>query len=155
MSIDDPNGRPALYQKFFQRLVDDLREQHGFTGARVGGARNWQSFGSGIPGFTYAFVFAAGGRCRVEIYINLGDRSRNLIAFQTLRMDEPALGKALSEPLGWEILEGKQTCRIAVYRVGSIDDSAQSLLEYHRWAVDRLLLFRKVFGSRLAAAAER
>jgi Domain of unknown function (DUF4268) len=98
-SIDDPNGRPASYQKFFQRLIGDLRKQHGFTGAQVGGARNWQSFGSGIPGFTYAFAFAAGGRCWVEIYIDLGDRSRNLIAFQTLRTDELALGKALRESL--------------------------------------------------------
>jgi hypothetical protein len=144
-----------LYQKFFQRLIDDLREQHGFTGAQVGGARNWQSFGSGTPGFTYAFAFATGGRCRVEVYLDLGDLSRNLTAFQALRTDDLALGKALREPLKWEILEGKRACRIAVYRLGSIDDSAQSLQEYHRWAVDRLLLFRKVFGSRLAAVGER
>jgi hypothetical protein len=95
------------------------------------------------------------GRCRVEVYIDLGDRSRNLTAFQTLRTDDRALGKALREPLKWEILEGKRACRIAVYRLGSIDDSAQSLQEYRRWAVDRLLLFRKVFGSRLATAGER
>lgn len=154
-SIDDPSGRRALYQKFFQRLIDDLREQHDFTGAQIGGARNWQSFASGVPGFTYAVAFAAGSRCRAEIYIDLGSRSRNLTAFQTLRTDELVLGKALREPLKWEILEGRRACRIATYRLASIDDSAHSLQEYHRWAVDRLLLFRKVFGSRLAAAAGR
>ena len=100
-SIDDPNGRPALYQKFFQRLIDDLREQHGFTDAQVGGARNWQSFGSGTPGFTYAFAFATGGRCRVEVYIDLGDRSRNVTVFQALRKDDLALAKVLREPLKW------------------------------------------------------
>jgi hypothetical protein len=70
--------------------------------------KNWQSFGSGMPSFKYAFAFATGGRCRVEVYIDLGDRSRNLTAFQALRTDDLALGKALREPLKWEILDGKR-----------------------------------------------
>jgi hypothetical protein len=55
VAIDDPSGKSALYQRFFQRLIDDLRDKHGFTNARVGSPQNWHSFSSGTRGFTYAF----------------------------------------------------------------------------------------------------
>jgi hypothetical protein len=50
-------------------------------------------------------------------------------------------------------LESKRACRIAVYREGSIEDSSASLEDYHKWAVDHLLQFKKVFGPRLPALA--
>jgi hypothetical protein len=52
-------------------------------------------------------------------------------------------------------LEGRRACRIAVYRPGTIEDSTASLEEYHQWAVDRLLRFKKVFGPELPATAAR
>jgi hypothetical protein len=152
-ATDDASGIYALYQQFFQRLIDELRDKHRFTNARVGQPQNWYSFSSGTPGFTYGVSFAAGGRVRAELYIDCGTRDQNVAAFESLRADKSTLEEAFGEPLDWELLEGKRACRIAVYRPGAIKDSTESLEEYHRWAVDRLLRFKRVFGPRLPAAA--
>lgn len=152
---DDPSGKRALYQQFFQRLIDELREKHKFTNARAGQPQNWYTFSSGTKGFQYSVSFAAGGRVRAEIYIDLGDRDQNVAALEALHADKPVLEEALGEPFEWELLDGKRACRVAVYRPGAIEDSAESLEEYHRWAVERLLRLKKVLGSRLPAIAAR
>lgn len=154
-ATDDPSGKYALYQQFFQRLIDDLREKHRFTNARAGQPQNWYTFSSGTSGFQYGVSFAAGGRVRAEIYIDLGESAQNVAALEALRADKESLEQAFGESLEWEPLEGKRACRIAVYRPGTIEDSAESLEEYHRWAVERLLRFKRVFGPRLPAAAAR
>ena len=152
--IDSPIGKGALYKRFFDQLVDELREKHKFTKAKGGAGKYWHTFGAGTSGFTYAAVFPSGSRIRAEVYIDLGNRERNVAAFKALQENEPALSKAFGEPLKWEILEGKQACRVAVYRSGSIEDPTELLREYHQWIIERLLLFKNVFGPKLPAAAE-
>jgi hypothetical protein len=50
-------------------------------------------------------------------------------------------------------MEGRRACRIAIYRSASIEDAEASLEQYHRWAIERMLQFKKVFGPRLPSAA--
>src|SRR3990172_2285039 len=76
--------RGEAYRQFFQRLLDDLREKHRFTSAKVGQPQNWYSFGSGISGLPYSASFAQGGRTRVEVYIDLGDKAMNEALFDNL-----------------------------------------------------------------------
>ena len=154
-ATDDPSGKYALYQQFFQRLIDDLRENHRFTNARIGQPQNWYTFSTRTNGFQYGISFAAGGRVRAEIYIDFGQGDQNLAALEALCSKKTALEQAFGEPLEWERLEGKRACRIAVYRRGTIEDSSASLEEYHRWAVDCLLRLKMVFGPELPAAAAR
>ena len=137
------------YQEFFQQLIDNLREQHRFTNARAGQPQNWYSFSSGTRGFTYGTSFAIGGRVRTELYIDLGDADANDSAFEALHAQREELENAFGEPLEWEALDGKRACRIAVYRDGSIEDSADSLEEYRLFAEDGLLRLKKTFGAKL------
>jgi hypothetical protein len=92
---------------------------------------------------------------RAEIYIDFGQRSQNVDALDALCANRLALERPFGEPLEWERLEGKRACRIAVYRPGAIEDSTASLDEYHQWAVDHLLRFKRVFGPELPATAAR
>jgi hypothetical protein len=61
-----PSERGEAYQVFFQELIDELREQHSFTDARVAGARGWYSFASGTTGVSYGFTFGQGSQVRAE-----------------------------------------------------------------------------------------
>jgi len=134
------------YRQYFQRLLDDLRDTHKFTGARAGQPQNWYSFASGSKKFTYGHSFANGGRVRTEIYIDAGDAEENKTFFDGLKQQQEKLESEFGGALEWERLDDKRACRIATYRAGSIEDSAEELQEIHDWGVSNLLRFKHVFG---------
>lgn len=145
----DTSKREERYAAFFQETIDELRTQHRFTNARVAQPQNWYSFTSGVFGFRYALSFAQGGRIRAEIYIDTGDAETSEQAFELLKAEKAAVEAEFGEPLEWEPLEGRRACRIAIYRTGSIDESDDALFEHRKWAIDRLLRFKHIFGPRL------
>ncbi len=148
-------GKRALYQEFFQKLIDDLRDNHRFTNARVGQPQNWYSFTSGTNGFSYGVSFAAGNRVRTELYIDTGDEAHNSFAYNNLYERKDGLEAALGESLEWEPLEGKRACRIATYRPGNVEDPPEVREGHLRWAIDRLLRLREVVGPYLPELAAR
>ena len=143
--------RREAYRAFFQDLLDQLRDSHHFTGARVGQPQNWYSFASGINGITYGFSFALKEQVRTGIYIGLGDAVRNKALFDALSASCETIEREFGEPLKWERLDDKLASRIAVYRQGSIESDTQSLQEIKTWAIDHLLRFKKIFGPKLTA----
>ncbi len=151
---DELSGKRASYQEFFQALIDELREKHRFTNARIAQPQNWYSFSSGVRGFLYGMSFAQTGELRTEVYIDGGDGERNEAAFEALRAEKDTLESAFGEPLSWELLDTKRACRVACYTTGSIEDSAEQQEQHRQWAVERLLRFKKVFGLRLAGLAK-
>lgn len=141
----DLKGKPALYEVFFDQLIVAVRgtPEFGMTGAT--GKGNYRTFTCETRGFTYAAVFPRGGRVRAEIYIDFGDRARNLAAFTALHAKREEMEGRFGRALEWEELPGKQACRVALYRDGRIEDR-QSLDEYRRWLLQNLVQFKKVFG---------
>jgi len=139
----------AAYQRFFQRLLDELRERHKFTNARAAQPQSWYSFSSGVRGFSWAICFALAGRVRAELYIDTQDADHNEQILDALLKDRTTFEKDFGDPLEWERLDEKRAYRIACYRSGSIEDSTEKLEEIQAWAVDHLLRLKKVFGSRL------
>jgi len=142
-----PKGQ--AYQVFFQRLVDELRERHKFTGSRIAQPQNWASFASGVSGIVYAAAFAQGSRVRVEVYIDQGDAAKNKELFDQLYHKRGEIETELGESLSWERLDDKRASRIAVYRDGSITVDDATLTEIRNWMVNQLLAFKRVFTPRL------
>jgi hypothetical protein len=150
---DGVSEKGQAYQQFFQRLIDELRDKHHFTNARAGQPQNWYTFTSGVSGFTYSASFAAKGRVRCELYIDMKDADANERALEWLKGGRDEIEKQFGEPLSWEDLQEKRACRIACYRQGSIEDSDENIEECRRWAIDRLLRFKRVFGPKLQQAS--
>jgi hypothetical protein len=141
--------KAEAYRQYFQRLIDELREKHHFTGARAGQPQSWYSFSSGIAGITYGACFALGGKARVELYIDQGDTATNKQLFDFLAVSRQEIGQELGESLEWERLDNRQASRIALYRAGSIEDDEDTLIEIRAWMIERLLKLNKVFLPRL------
>ena len=142
------SAKGEAYREYFQSLIDELRDKHSFTKARVAQPQNWYIFPTGISGISYGTSFAQGGRVRAELYIDLGDFDKNKNLFDWLFEQKQIIESELGESLDWERLDDRRASRIAIYRMGSIDD-VEILNEIHAWAIQELLKFRKAFSSRL------
>jgi hypothetical protein len=148
-SSKGPSEKGEAYRKYFQSLIDELREKHHFTGARTASAQNWYSFSSGISGITYSSSFAQGKRARAEVYVDRGNLEENKKLFDWLKQKKDSIEKSFGSELTWERLDGKRASRIANYRPGSIEDSEATLVEIRSWAIQQLLQFKKTFEALL------
>lgn len=142
-------GRREQYRVFFQELIDRLREDHGFTNARIGQPQNWHHFTSGVSGINYGAVFSRED-FRVELYIDLGSQEENKRIFDALHARAEDLQSHFDAPLRWERLDDRRASRIAIFRDATIDDPEEALAQTRDWAIGKLLKFREVFGPRLA-----
>lgn len=146
----EPSERSERYRAFFQDLIDTLRNEHKFTGARKGQPNNWYSFSAGHgQRIKYNASFARGGRARVEVYIDNEDGEWNEQFFDQLSLRKESIESELEEDLEWERLEDSRACRVSAVRLGSIDDDSETLEETQNWMIERLLDFKRVFGPRL------
>jgi hypothetical protein len=144
--------RGEAYRAFFQPLLDELREKHRFTRARAAQATNWYSFASGFQGITYGLVFRQTNQVCVELYIDVGDETRNKGIFHAIQQDRDRVEAEVGAPLQWERLDNRRASRVASYRKGSIEDSDAELAAIRGWAVPLLLRFKKVFDPRIKVA---
>jgi len=138
--------RAEAYRNFFQNLIDELREKHKFTGARIGQPQSWYAFSSGYQGVVYDSSFAQGKRMRTGLYIDTGDLDKNKKLFDWLHERTETIENNFHEKIDWERLDDKRACRIIVYRPGSIEDTEEELKKIHEWSISRLLKFKEVFS---------
>jgi hypothetical protein len=143
--------RGEAYRRYFQILIDQLRETHRFTRARVAQPQNWYLFPSGVQGVNYGTSFAQGGRVRAELYIDQGDAETNKALFDSLLAQKVDIEHEFREPLEWERLDERRASRIAVYREGHIEQSEEQLSGIRDWAIERLLQLKRVLGPRLGS----
>ena len=139
------------YRRYFQDLIDRLREDHKFTGARKAQAQNWYAFQSGFRGITYTNTFPSGGQARVNLYIEQGGVEANKSLFDALANGKQSSEAEIGEALEWEG-PGNRRAAYVIFssRPESIQDDPQTLEEIKNWSIERLLKFKKVFGPRLA-----
>lgn len=141
--------RSEAYRQFFQRLIDELRDTHNFTRAKIGQPQSWYSFASGVSGITYAACFGQGEKARVELYIDLEDFDKNKLLFDKFIENKVQIEQDYGEPFEWERLDEKRASRIAIYRQGTINDNEETLAEIRIWMIEKLLKMKKVFSKRL------
>lgn len=150
-AVANVSPRGERYRKYFQPLIDELREKHRFTGARVAQPQSWYAFSSGTAGILFSAVFASHDRARVEVYLGLPEREENKALFDWLLAQKDSIEKSCGFSLEWERLEERRACRISAVRAGSIDNSDTTLEEIRKWHIEKLLVIRKVFAPLLKA----
>ena len=143
--VETASLREEAYRAYFQGLLDELREKHHFTNAKLGQPQHWYSFRSGVSGVEYGTSFAQGGRVRAELYIDFEDAGTNKEYFDRLHFERDQFEQAFGEPLSWERLDARRARRIAMYAAGSLDSTPDDLFRIRAWAIERLLKFKSVF----------
>ena len=138
------------YRRFYQKLIDELRERHRFTNAKAAQAQCWYAFSSGQTGFKYSGNFTGEDTVRAEVYIDCDEGNLAKQRFDALYQQKEQIETEFGEPLEWQRLDEKRACRICIHRGGSVEDSDERLDEIRQWLVLRLLKLKKVFGARLA-----
>jgi len=133
------------YRTYFQSLIDELRGEYKFTGAKAGQPQSWYSFSSGMKGIQYGANFAMGGKARTEIYIDQGDYDLNKHLFDTLKNQSSEIEQDYGSSFEWERLDDKRSCRIAIYCDAVIDSSDSELEQLRKWHIENLLKLKKIF----------
>lgn len=139
------------YRHFYQPLLDELREQHHFSNARVAQPQCWYAFSSGHTGFKYSANFTGENTVRAEVYIDCDDRETTKARFDALHEQRAVIEREFGEPLEWQRLDDRRACRICIHRSGAVEDDEAQLVEIREWLIDRLLRLKLVFGPRIAS----
>ena len=142
------------YKNYFQRLIDELREKHKFTGARVGQPQNWYTFSSGIRGIGYGAQFARGGKVLVYFNIYQDVQGNRMEIFDGLEKRKVEIEANFGSTLEWNRVEEQQVSWVAVYRDGSIESSDSELEEIKQWHIENLLKLKEVFQPEIERALE-
>lgn len=141
-------GKAEVYRAWFQVLMDELREKHNFTNARLAQPQSWYSFSSGKGRVAYSVAFSKAG-LRTEVYIDTGSKDENKRIFDGLLMVRADIEDALAQRLSWQRLDNRRASRVAANHGAHIEASEQDLAEARTWAVTTLLRMKEVFGPRL------
>lgn len=149
------SSKGEAYRQYYQPLIDELREKHKFTGARIAQPQSWYAFSAGTSGVPVSAVFAGNGTARVELYIDLGAVEANKALFDWLHGQKESIEKKLGFAVQWERLESKRASRIYVSRAGTIENSAEELEQLRQWQIEKLLLFKRVFSPLVKAGVKK
>ena len=146
--------RNQRYAAFFGRLMTRLREA-GHTRARKAQPQSWYGFSIGHGSRAHVVVaFRQGDRASVGLYIDFGDKDRNEALFDSLHMQKDSVEAELNASLDWLRQEQHNSCRIDIFRDGTIDDDQESLRALEDWMFEWFVKFKTVFGPRLDEAAK-
>lgn len=147
-------GKGELYRAWFQPLLNELRDQHSFTNARVAQPQNWYAFSSGVGRIFYSAAFSKEG-LRTEVYIDTGSKDENKRIFDALFKEREEIEAAFGSSLTWERLDNRSAARIAASNGATIEASEDDLAEARGWTVSSLLKMKDVFGPRLEMVVRR
>jgi CBS domain-containing protein len=145
--------RQRMYIEFFNDLLRDLRKIASFhVKEHSPQGQNWYTV-TGLPDAgpqlaLLGFSFAQGDRFRAELYIDSGDKERNKQVFDQLLSRHAEIEAEIGEALGWERIDDKRACRIALYHDGSITDDPEELASLRKWAIEAMLRFQKAIGEK-------
>ena len=104
-------GRHAERHAFWTELLKVSRERHPLHAGLSPNGSPYLVAASGVPGLTFAYALFEHSM-RIELYIARGDAESSEKAFSALEAHKTEIEDAFGQPLVWQPLPGKKSCRI-------------------------------------------
>lgn len=142
------------YKNYFQGLIDELREKHKFTGAKVGLTQNWYNFSSGLGKIRYGARFVREGKVWTYVNISLKPDEKRIKIFNMLEKRKVEIESNFGSSLEWAREAEKSVSRIVISCDGDIELSDDELEEIREWHIENLLKFKEVFQPEIEHALE-
>ncbi len=140
-------GKGALYREFWSRWLDRVRIDHGhWTQMSTLPAQNFITLPSPIKGTHYGLAFAAGGRLRSELYIDLGSQEASTAQFEMIHSQREMMEAEYGGTLSWERLPDRAAFRIADYSEGEVT-TVEDHAFYIDWMIDSQERLRQAVDS--------
>ena len=149
------SSKGERYRSYFQGLIDELREQHGFTGTRVGQPQNYYHISSGMRGIYYGAKFAKNHKVYASLFINFRDSAENKNFFDVLKERESEITVQFDIPLNWERKDETRYSAIRLIRDGDINADENALAAIKEWHITYLLKLKAVFTPEIELALEK
>ncbi len=143
------------YTAYFQKLIDEMREQHNFTKAPRPRGNNYHYFSSGYSGVRYLVKFAGKGQVHTRLYIKFDDKKKNKNFFDILKEQEAKINAKFDVPIYWYRHDTLLKSEIGLSRVGDITADANVLASIRAWHVENLLKFKEVFTPEIQPVLEK
>lgn len=138
-------SKADAYRSFWGKYLRSLNERApGTTKVRTATSASWLTVNYLRKGISIGVNFNNGGLISTELYIDLGNRMRNLSVFSALEERKSEIEAALGEEISWEELPGRRACRLRVRRSGEVGN-AELQEELIGWMLDNHLKFKEIF----------
>ncbi len=129
-------GRGALFRDYWSRWLEVVRAHHPeWTRMSIPPAQNFITLPAPIRGTHYELSFAAGGRLRSGLYIDLGSPETSTAEFDVIRAQQATIERLYGSSLSWERLPDRGAYRVADYSEGDITRT-EDYAFFIDWMVD-------------------
>ncbi|MCC5895474.1 MAG: DUF4268 domain-containing protein [Alkalibacterium sp.] len=111
--------RHVIRLDFWSKLLEQMNSRSSLFANVNPSKDNWLGCGSGYSGISYSFVITK-EYCRVELFINIGDKENNKALFDKLYSRKTEIENTFEHSLDWQRLDDKKSCRIS-YRMDGVN----------------------------------
>jgi len=131
----------GMYQ-FWSELLEHAKTKSSLHAGRRPTTDSWISGGSGRAGL--GFIYSARrSDSQVELYIDLGDKEKNLVVYRHFQENAAAIETAFGAALDWQDLPQSRGCRIRALIPGGWRSAKEDWPQLHENMVDAMVLLEK------------
>jgi hypothetical protein len=135
-------------KRFWEEMIEFIKTKGSHLPVRKAFPQHWYEISIGKSGFVISLTTNSKlNRVGCELYLS-GTRAKQ--SFALLKADEEIIEKEIGQELDWQLLEGKEACRIALYTEASISNEIERQ-KAKEWLFSMAERFHKVFGPRVKA----
>ncbi len=139
--------KAALYQQFWQQLLDRLQADHLHWSKGKAPTTSHFDMPVGGQGLIWGVSFTKDSRLRSELYFDHASAQQNQAMFDRLLDAREQLETEFGGPLVFDALEGRKACRIEALSGPASVGQQEDWSSYLDWMIDTQARLRKAFAS--------